>query len=143
MCLAHSFLDHDDCGLKSSQRAQQEGLLLLSDVTFTTCEGMNESELEDLFEESVYSEMLRNRYGVSTHSPKFKGNAKWSDRLARTFKHQGKPWSDQIKGKVKADVAELIQSNSGAALNIHRRHSFDALVAALEEKLNAIRESKS
>ena len=62
--LAHSFLDHDDCGLKSSQKAEHEGLLLLADVTFTTCNGMKESEIEDMFEESIYSAMLQNRYGV-------------------------------------------------------------------------------
>jgi putative ATP-dependent endonuclease of the OLD family len=32
MCLAHSFLDHDQCGLHASQKAQQEGLVVLADV---------------------------------------------------------------------------------------------------------------
>lgn len=142
MCLAHTFLDHDDCGLKSSQRAEQVGLLLLADVTFTTCNGMKESEIEDMFDEAVYSAMLKNRYGVSTHHPKFKGNAKWSDRLASTFKQLGKPWSDQIEAKVKAEVAELVETNPATALNLHKRSSFDALIAALETKLNAIAASK-
>ena len=142
MCLAHTFLDHDDCGLKSSQRAEQVGLLLLADVTFTTCNGMKESEIEDMFDEAVYSAMLKNRYGVSTRHPKFKGNAKWSDRLASTFKQLGKPWSDQIEAKVKAEVAELVETNPATALNLHKRSSFDALIAALETKLNAIAASK-
>ncbi len=38
--LGAHFQDHDDCGLKSAQRAEREGLLLLADVTFTTCNGM-------------------------------------------------------------------------------------------------------
>ena len=142
MCLAHTFLDHDDCGLKSSQRAEQVGLLLLADVTFTTCNGMKESEIEDMFDEAVYSAMLKNRYGVSTRHPKFKGNAKWSDRLASTFKQLGKPWSDQIEAKVKAEVAELVETNPATALNLHKRSSFDALIAALETKLNTIAASK-
>lgn len=142
MCLSHSFLDHDDCGLKSCQKAELDGLLLLADVTFTTCTGMKETEIEDMFEEAVYSSMLQNRYGVSTLSPKFKGTAKWSDRLKVTFKHQGKPWSDQIKAKVKADVAELVEANPATALNTHKRSSFDALVTALESKLNTIAASK-
>lgn len=143
MCLAHTFLDHDACGLKASEKAEQEGLLLLADVTFTTCNGMKETEIEDMFEEAIYSAMLQNRYGVSTHSPKFKGNAKWSDRLSAAFKHQGKPWSDQIKAKVKAEVAGLVEANPINGLNPHKRSSFDALVTALETKLNAIAASKS
>ena len=142
MCSAHTFLDHDDCGLKSSRRAEQEGLLILADVTFTTCNGMKESEIEDMYDETVYSGMLQNRYGVSTLHPKFKGNAKWSDRLREAFKEQGKPWSDQIEAKVKADVAELIETKTATALNLHKRSSFDALVTALETKLNAIAASK-
>lgn len=142
MCSAHTFLDHDACGLKSAQRADQEGLLLIADVTFTTCMGMKESEIEDMFDESVYSSMLQNRYGVSTLHPKFKGTAKWSDRVAATFKHLGKPWSDQIEAKVKADVAELVEANPGTALNAHKRSSFDALISALEAKLNTIAASK-
>ena len=142
MCLAHTFLDHDDCGLKSSQKAEQDGLLLIADVTFTTCNGMKESEIEDMYEEAIYSAMLQNRYGVSTLSPKFKGHAKWSDRLASAFKHQGKPWSDQIEAKVKAEVAELVEASPAAALNQHKRSSFDALMSALETKLNTIAASK-
>jgi predicted ATPase len=142
ICSAHTFLDHDDCGLKSSRRAEQEGLLLLADVTFTTCNGMKESEIEDMFDEALYSTMLQNRYGVSTLHPKFKGNAKWSDRLTSVFKNTGKPWSDQIEAKVKAEVAELVETNPSAALNTHKRSSFDALIAALETKLDTIAASK-
>jgi putative ATP-dependent endonuclease of the OLD family len=142
MCLAYSYLDHDDCGLKASQKAEQEGLLSLADVTFTTCAGQKESEFEDMLDENLYAAMIQNRYGVSTLSPKFKGNGKWSDRLRETFKHQGKPWSDPIEAEVKAHVAGLVEANPGTALNAHKRNSFDALVRALETKLNAIAASK-
>lgn len=142
MCLAHTFLDNDDCGLRASQKAIQEGLLEYADLTLTTCNGMKESEIEDMFDEEVYVGMLQNRYGVSTRHPKFRGSAKWSDRLAATFRQLGKPWSGQIEAKVKADIAELVEANPNTALNAHKRSSFDALIAALESKLNAIAESK-
>ena len=142
MCLAHSFLDHDACGLSASERAERDGLLLLADVNFTTCDGQKESEFEDMLDENLYATMLLNRYGVSTLSPKFKGNSKWSDRLRETFKHQGKPWSDHIEAEVKAKVAELVEATPAAALNAHKRNSFDALVQALAAKLNAIAVSK-
>ncbi|MEY2427862.1 MAG: hypothetical protein QOJ40_747 [Verrucomicrobiota bacterium] len=142
MCITHCFLDHDKCGLDAQKKAELEGLLTLADVTFTTCDGMAESEIEDLYDDKLYAAMLLNRYGVSTASPRFKGNRKWSDRMRETFKHQGKPWSDGMKMRVKADVAELVEANPPAALNPHRRGPFDALTNALQTKLNAIAASK-
>jgi hypothetical protein len=142
LCSTHTFLDHDKCGLDASAKAQRDGLLELADVTFATSLGQAESEIEDLYDESLYSAMLQNRYGVSVLSPKFRGNARWSDRARDAFKNQGKPWSDTIEAKLKADVAELVEASPGAALNQHKRAAFDALVAALEAKLNAISEAK-
>jgi predicted ATPase len=142
ICSAHSFLDNDDCGIKATQKASEEGLLSIADLTLATCGNLKESELEDLFTEELYAAMLQNRYGVSTQSPKFKGNGKWSDRLKNAFRHQGKPWSDAIENKIKAEVAELVIANPTITLNAHKRASFDALVQALEEKLNAIAVSK-
>lgn len=97
MCLAHSFLDHDSCGLSAQRKAEQDGLLSMADVTFVVCGGQQESEFGDMLNEGIYATMLQNKYGVSVQSPKFKGNDKWSDRLKAAFKHQGKPWSDALK----------------------------------------------
>jgi len=142
MCSAHCFLDHDKCGIDSAKRAELDGLLTAADSTFTVCGGMKESEIEDLYDEMLYAPMLQNKYGVSTASPKFKGNAKWSDRLRDTFRHQGKVWNDQVKAKVKADVSELVEANPAAALNPYKRSSFDALTEALTNKIRAIAISK-
>jgi hypothetical protein len=142
MCLAYGFLDHDKAGTDAVDRAVREGLITLADVTLATCAGMKESEIEDLFDEALYSSMIQNKYGVSTLSPKFKGKKKWSDRLRDTFRHQGKPWSDSLEAKVKADVAELVESNPKTALNLHKRNAFDALVTSLEAKLLVVAQGK-
>lgn len=142
ICLAHSFLDHDKAGIDAAKRAELEGLLSPVDATFTVCDGMKESEIEDLYDEGLYASMLFNKHGVSTASPKFKGNSKWSDRAREAFRHQGKLWSEQIEMKVKADIAELAESTPGTALNPHKRTSFDALADALKLKLDAISASK-
>jgi putative ATP-dependent endonuclease of the OLD family len=142
MCLAHCLLDHDKCGLGSASRAELDGLLSPADATFTICEGMKESELEDLYDEKLYAAMLWNKHSVSTASPKFRGNAKWSDRLRETFHYHGKAWSDQIKSRVKADIAVLVEMEPVKALNPYKRSSFDALVEELKDKLNTVRTSK-
>jgi hypothetical protein len=62
--------------------------------------------------------------------------------MGETFKHQGKPWSDAIKARVKFDIADLAASNPYNAMNPYKRSSFDALVAALETKLDQLTISK-
>jgi len=86
--------------------------------------------------------MLLNKYGVSADSPKFRGGDKWSDRARAAFRHQGKPWSDDIETEVKASIAELVVRNPAGTLNPHKRSSFDALVQALEAKLATIAAGK-
>jgi putative ATP-dependent endonuclease of OLD family len=141
MCLSHCFLDHDKAALAAFKKAEDEGLTSMADVTFATRSGLTESEIEDLYDENLYSQMLKNKYGVSTLAPQFKGNRKWSERMRETFKNQGKTWSDTIEMKVKRDVAELVDRNRATALNGHQRGPI-ALIDSLESKLKALRESK-
>jgi putative ATP-dependent endonuclease of OLD family len=143
MCMSHCFLDHDKSGLNAFKKAEEEGFVTLADVTFATRNGLAESEIEDLYDENLYSKMVQNKYGVSTLAPQFKGSRKWSDRLRETFKNQGKPWTDIIEMKVKRDVAELVDGNPSKTLNEHHRGPIDALVGALEKKLKALKESKT
>jgi putative ATP-dependent endonuclease of the OLD family len=142
MCIVHGFLDHDKSGLDAFKKAEMEGLMTLADVNFATCDGMQDSEIEDIYDVNLYSQMLQNKYAVSTLSPKFKGKHKWSQRLRDTFKNHGKPWSDNIEMKVKHDIADLVDANPAVALNSHQRGALDALIQALENKLNAISASK-
>jgi len=142
LCISHSFLDHDAAGIKASEKAEKDGLLTMADLHFTVCNGLQESEIEDLYDEGLYSAMLQNKYGVSTLDPKFKGSEKWSDRLREAFKHQGKPWSDQIEMHIKLDVADLVEREPRNAINIHRKSSFDSLVASLESKLAIVAAGK-
>lgn len=83
------------------------------------------------------------RYGVSTLSPKFKGSNKWSDRLRDTFKHQGKNWNDSLEARIKANIADLVETDPKSALNVHKRNAFDALVVALEAKLLVVAQGKT
>lgn len=142
MCTSHTLLDDDECGKKSCKKAELDGLLIIADVTFTLCDGQKEAEIEDMYDVNLYSNMLQNKYGISTNQAKFKNGDKWSDRLKLTFKVSAKHWSNEIEAKVKSDVAELVEANPGTALNVHKRNSFDALVQALEYKLTNIANSK-
>jgi hypothetical protein len=135
LCCWHVLLDHDKAGLAAYERARADGLLAPADVTHVICPNLSESEFEDMLEEELYADFLKNQYSVSVASPKFKGKAKWSDRLRAAFAHQGKLWSPKVEMDVKASVAELTAATPSKALNPHKRGPFDAMVLAIEGKL--------
>lgn len=138
LCTCHSFLDYDKTGLAASEKAQSEGLAVPSEVTHTICPGLDEAEFEDMVDESIYDVFIKNKYGASIASPKFKGKKKWSDRLKAAFEHQGKVWSSKLESRIKSEVADLIVANPTKALNAHKRGSFDGLVVALEAKIDLL-----
>ena len=138
LCLCHSFLDYDKAGLTAAAKAEAEGLAVPADVTHIICPGLEESEFEDVLDESLYREYILNKYGASLASPKFKGKKKWSDRLRAAFEHQGKNWSGKLEAQIKSDIAELVAANPGKSLNAHKRGAFDGLVVALETKLELL-----
>ncbi|MBK8690397.1 MAG: hypothetical protein IPN24_19010 [Betaproteobacteria bacterium] len=142
ICTCHSFLDHDKAGLTASTKAEAEGLAAPADITHVICPGLDESEFEDMLDEALYADFIKNRYGASLASPKFKGKKKWSDRVKAAFEHQGKVWSTKLEAQIKSEVADLIAGNPSVALNLHKRGPFDGLVVALEAKLDQLEGGK-
>jgi predicted ATP-dependent endonuclease of OLD family len=138
ICNYHCFLDDDDCGRKSYQKAEQDNLLTQADINFTVCDGMSEAEIEDLYDSSKYADMIKNGYGVLLDTPKFHSSKKWSVRMEEVFRQQGKLWNDSVKKQIKEKIAEIASLDPTAILNTHKRSSFDSLVLALENKLEKL-----
>ncbi len=143
LCTTHCFLDYDQAGKAAFDKASAEGLADIGDVNFATCPGLVESELEDLYDTSIYEPLLINRYGVSLNAVKVGTGRKWSDRLATIFKSQGKPWSDAIKRRLKGDIVELVEANAATAVLEPKKGALAALVTGLENKLMAIAGGKA
>jgi putative ATP-dependent endonuclease of OLD family len=135
ICMHHVFLDHDKAALESFKRAESNGILDNRDTNFAKVGGLNESEFEDLFEEDLFAELIKNKYRVSVLSPKFKSKKKWSDRLKDCFDQHGKHWDEKTEVEIKTLVANAVATNPGTALNAHKKPVFDSLVSALETRL--------
>ena len=136
ICNYYCFLDDDECGRLAFKKAELDGLLSMVDVSFSVCNGMVEAEMEDMYDHEKYSEMIKNRFGVSLDSPKFHTSKKWSVRMHETFRQQGKQWDEQIEKDVKKKIADIVAEEPGDILNVHKKSAFDALVLALEAKMN-------
>jgi hypothetical protein len=139
LCDCYCFLDHDNEAKASFDKARVQGLLTDADATFAVCNGMKESEIEDMYELAVYEQPILNKFGVNlATTPKFHSSKKWSDRLREAFAQQGKVWDDRIEKEAKRAVAEAVASRPNDALNSHKRSAFDALVASLEARLGRL-----
>lgn len=137
LCGLHVFLDNDDSGRAAAERALGDGLVKPIDLNLATCPGKKHSEWEDLVTIDIYEAWVQTTFGVALKGPTFQNSKSWSDRMAKTFHANGKPWTDKIKAEVKARISELVEQHTASALNSSTRSAFDNLKTALEQKVSA------
>lgn len=142
LCLAHCFLDDDKCGHESYNKARIQGLIADADVNFSICEGMQEAEIEDLYDPSIYTDLVKNLYRITLESPKFKSKKKWSERMRDVFRQQGKRWNGQVEMELKKRIAEAIANQPKDVLNENKRSAIDGLIISLEERLDELNKSR-
>lgn len=135
LCAVHCFLDYDTAAKQAFETARREGVLDDGDVNWSTCEGMAESEIEDLYSPQLYAVALQNKYRTSVEIPQFRSSRKWSERMAKTFRRQAKAWDDRVEKDVKQLVAELVEANPSAALIPERRETIEGLIKTLIQRL--------
>jgi len=134
----HAFMDNDDDGRKSTQDALDKNVLNPTDYNLSTCQGMLNSEIEDLLDLSVYASAVQREFGVNLDQPRFRhSRAKWSERVADLFKLSGKMWNKSEKMKVKRVVVDACVAHGISSLNEHRRDPIDTLASTLNDKLAA------
>ena len=135
-CKYHVLLDNDDAGRHAGSEAERQGLLDVRNVTYAICNGSPNAEIEDCYNKAVYENAILNELGVNINVAEFRGNKKWSDRIAGCFLSQGKLWNDAMEKRVKLVVANEISEEVDTVLNEHKRSSMDALVTSLETLLS-------
>ena len=136
LCNIHILLDNDDAGRKAFTDANAKSLIRQADCHFTNCDGMGNSEMEDCLDIKIYQGILKEEYGVIIDMPDFKNNrSKWSERMQRVYQRHGKLWNENIKREVNMKIAYAANKNPKDSLNEHKRDAIDALITALEEKL--------
>lgn len=136
LCDVHCLVDNDASGQLAVARATKYGLLQMPDLTYTTCLGMRESELEDWYDSAMFIPVLAHNFGVPTSSPRYTAtNKKWSARIAEVFMSSGKIWDTANEQNAKRLVAEAVAASPSTALLGARRSVFDTLVDSLENKV--------
>lgn len=135
LCDVHVFLDYDAAGRSAAAVAQARGILHPDEVSFASCRGNREAELEDLYAVEIYAPLILATYGVALPSRAFnRSRAKWTSRVEAAFAEQGRDWALAAK-TAKGEVAGAVAADPTVALNAAMREPFDALVASLERRL--------
>jgi putative ATP-dependent endonuclease of OLD family len=132
----HAFMDNDDEGRRAIDGALHRNVLEPSDYNLATCQGMQNSELEDLLQLDAYSSIVQEKFGVLLDQPRFRSaRAKWSDRVKDIFQVSGKMWNASVRMQVKRTVADACIQIGTNSLNPHHRGPIDTLISTLESKL--------
>ncbi len=134
-CKCHTLLDNDESGRRSGKKAESDGLATVRDITYTICNGSPNAELEDCYNKNIYMQIIMDEFDVNINCKDFKCRKKWSDRIGNCFLSQGKQWDDEIKSKVKLEVAKSISTNPDEVLNPHKRSAIDSLINILESMI--------
>lgn len=134
-CKIHAFLDDDREGRLASARVQTEGVLQGADLNLTFCGGKTEAELEDLFEDAVYSDLLKNEAGRSLPRQGPNKAKKWSDRVRVLLRGVGRPHDDPIIDALKLRVARQASKLGIKAISPGKQGPIESLINSLEAKL--------
>lgn len=105
------FIDGDTSGKDAYNDANGKNLIDLSKITFASCPGKKESELEDLIIPDIYLNRLNQEFGTNINNTQFNSMKKWSDQLKQLFLDEGKLWNKDIEEQVKTIVADELCKN--------------------------------
>src|SRR5581483_10800491 len=98
MCVTHALMDNDLSGKEAVKKAIEQGVLTLADLTYTSCLGMTQSELEDWYDATLIAPALDATFEVPAASPHHTNTKKkWSDRMEDLFIASGKPWDHGVE----------------------------------------------
>ena len=136
MCRIFCFIDNDKEGCGSIQKALDKGYICSHDYVLVNIKGYSESETEDMYTDTLYSNMLLADYHIKIPENFWKiTSEKWSDRMHKVFLDAGKIWDDNQKKILKRKIAELVEKHPNQALQEARSNPFKNLKNELENML--------
>ena len=145
ICNIHVLLDNDKDknGRLAGDNMIREGVLSPAEVSYLTCVGMHESEMEDLIKPDIYWDDIASQYGIKVNDFKLicSVKKKWSKRMEEIFQRNGVPWTDEVEERCKTIVADNVVNNKTPIMAIQecRMDIVDAVVAKVESMMSGNR----
>ena len=145
ICNIHVLLDNDKDknGKLAGDNMIREGVLSPAEVSYLTCVGMQESEMEDLIKPDIYWDNIASQYGIKVNVCKLLCSVKkkWTKRMEEIFQKNGVPWTDEVEERCKTIVADSVVNYKTHIMAIQecRMDIVDAVVAKVESMLTGDR----
>jgi hypothetical protein len=137
LCKVYCFLDNDDCGRESADKAIEQELIKFDNVSYARKKRMNNSEMEDCYNLELYKEKLQDKYGPIFDSEYYKEHKDiWSNRVKHSFEKQGLRWDNTTEMQIKAELARIIAKYPSKAICKKSQSVFDTLCEKLEKLLS-------
>ncbi len=135
ICRVHVVLDDDKEGRSARSKLDQMNVPP-GNITMLSAVGMNEAELEDLFDEQLFAGHLLSRYNVVMTSGVTQPEKRFSLRMKDYFVNSGQQWSDSVASNLKSELAKLLTDDSAhISPRPEREVVLRMLAEALDEKL--------
>jgi hypothetical protein len=135
-CMVQCLLDSDESGIGAAETAIRDGTIQEADYNLLFASGLQESELEDLFNPRSYKDAFLEQFGVDpTTRPNGSDRKKWSDAMGVRFKLAGKTWTKETKMKTKIWLARYAQEAGLSILIEGRKQPLEAFAATMVRKL--------
>jgi len=135
LCAVHAFVDNDEAGRKAVEAAIAARVLDQNEYHAAICQGMNNSEIEDLVDETSYKTAVESEFGIVLDTKFMSSNKKeWSQRMRENCQAQGKLWTGSLEQQLKATVSRAAAEAGLQSLGQHRRGPIEALAVALVQR---------
>lgn len=132
LCKTLVMVDNDESGQQSAKHIIDNKIIDLKDVFLLKCNGMKESEIEDIINPDIYEETIYNKFGINLCRKEFKNSKKWSDRIKKCAELSGKYFDENILKEIKMTVVNIVESYEQPFIE-EKISSINNLVDRLEE----------
>lgn len=136
VCRVQALLDDDAAGREAFRAATADGAIESSAVNFTRVGGKREAELEDLYDENIYKDIIRAEVGLDWNHKGADAAKKWADRVRNLLRKAGKPEDDGTVRVIKIKVAQAAAQHGQAALHPSKAAPIESLVTSLKGALS-------
>ena len=130
------FLDNDKSARDGAEKVVSEGLVGREEIIYAKKIGLNEAELEDIYEQTWVRDLVLNEFKIDIQlvSPSIR-KKKFSERLSFAFSAQGKDFDKGVKAKVKARISQRACELGADAVSEQFRGPLVTLVREVQDKV--------
>ena len=144
ICNYFIILDDDAEARRGYSVASINMLASPSNTVFINCQGLPESEFEDILDDKLYKQHFLDKYQVDISMPSFKLKTKWSERIRKGLGKCGKSspsgeaWPERDEYDSKRVIGDLVANSPASAIHPSKIELIQNIALAIEAKLNAI-----